>query len=348
MLFQPGRFDDVAARAVKEGKLFIAYFRADRNEACAAIERNTWSDVRVAAFLEAHALVVKEEGDAAFTRIHDVELLPTLLVFREGEECDRHVGMIHADGLVAWLNDLVLGRRARRRDAHASEDDVRRRHQLGRACLAAHDWAGASEHLLWVWKKGPAFMRIYGGAGQPFLLSELRDLARVHPVTRHTLTGFADEAHAVVVQRGPSLLALLEWVSLSVALDKTGPCLAWLEALPRSPEGLDALTLELAFGALAREQGRLASLGRVYPAPERVLAQHREMRAVFLCMEEPHGLPKGVLLEMTFGENAARAHGAYVAANRASDAREFARGARAIDPLAWMKRRKHSQGEPPP
>lgn len=347
MLFQPGRFDDVAARAAHERKLFIAYFTGDQNEACEAIERSTWPDVRVTRFLEAHALVVKVENDAALTCLHDVQLLPTLLIFRDGEECDRHVGMIHAAGLVSWLDEVRLGRRGPHVRLRPSEEEVRRRHQLGRACIAADDSAAASEHLLWVWRNGPVFMRIYGGAGQSLLVNELQDLVRANRATRDALTRCAADARAIIVQRGPSLLALLEWVSLSIALDDTDACLGWLEALPACPEGVDALTLELAFGALARERGRLASLGRVYPAPQQVLAQHRTMRALFLSMEEPLGLSKDVLLNMTFRENAARAHSAYVAANRASDARAFARGARAIDPIAWMRRRKPAHGDGP-
>jgi thiol:disulfide interchange protein len=78
---------------------------------CRKMEETTWPDARVAAWLQSHAIAVQVDVDAepALAQQLRIEVMPTLIVFRDGKEISRRKGYAGPDELLAWLGPLAGG-----------------------------------------------------------------------------------------------------------------------------------------------------------------------------------------------------------------------------------------------
>jgi thioredoxin-like negative regulator of GroEL len=91
------------------------------------MDRTTWLDAGVVAWIEAHAIAFQLDVDAhsAAAKKLSVTAMPTVMVFRDGDEIDRVVGFQKPEELLAWLDGLMRGVTSidRMRDEVAAEPD---------------------------------------------------------------------------------------------------------------------------------------------------------------------------------------------------------------------------------
>jgi thiol-disulfide isomerase/thioredoxin len=340
MPFETEPFDDVAARARREGLLLVVDFTATWCEPCKAMERTTWPDPRVSEWLRSHALAVKVDVDAQpeLAKRHRIRSMPTVVLLRDDVELDRRGGMVGPEALVTWLDGASRGR-TRIDELRAPElaNDVRSRHDLGRALHERGDLAGATEHLLWVWRHALEHEPAYVGVRHSFLVEELRGLAAAHPPARAELVALRDEAQAAFEKSGRRS-DFRDWASLASAVADQSACLAWFDGLVGHPPNIDVSEIERALGPALKKSGRLPALGRLYGSPEAVLAPIRSAREAMLAMPDFPGRSSAATAAAMFQHSVAKVYAAYLAASREDDARELAQAARAIDPSPELDR----------
>ena len=106
--FFQGSFEKVTQQAAKEGKLYFVHFTADWCMPCQWMDKNTFQDPLLAAYIKVKYLALKinideAEGQALKGRF-GITALPSTLVFNvQGEVVDRYEASLAADHLLHVL-----------------------------------------------------------------------------------------------------------------------------------------------------------------------------------------------------------------------------------------------------
>jgi thiol-disulfide isomerase/thioredoxin len=155
-VFTSQTYDEALASAKATGKLLVLDATAAWCQPCKTMDRVTWSDARVVAWLEEHAVAVQLDVDEekAVAASLGIRAMPTAVAFREGVEFDRVVGMKRPDELIAWLVGVQRGETGidpLRRAVAANAGDMQARYGLARALLASRRFMEATDEYEWLW-----------------------------------------------------------------------------------------------------------------------------------------------------------------------------------------------------
>jgi len=110
-IFSALPYEQAQQQASTQHKLLLVDAMASWCGPCQKMEQTTWRDASVADWLAAHAVAVQLDADAqsALARQLNIEVLPTLIVFRDGQEVERRKGYQAPAELLAWLEPLAAG-----------------------------------------------------------------------------------------------------------------------------------------------------------------------------------------------------------------------------------------------
>src|SRR4029434_2852481 len=88
--FQDLAFDAAAAKAKDAGKLLLLDFTATWCPPCKMMEKQTWPNENVGAWVEAHAVAIQVDIDKAqeLAQKFDIQAIPTVVFLRDGQELD--------------------------------------------------------------------------------------------------------------------------------------------------------------------------------------------------------------------------------------------------------------------
>jgi thiol:disulfide interchange protein len=94
-----------AAQADAEHKFLVVDAKAQWCGPCKAMERDSWPNADVVAWVKANAVFaqVDVDDDEAAAQSLGIEAMPTIIVFKDGRELKRQVGYMDAPELLAWL-----------------------------------------------------------------------------------------------------------------------------------------------------------------------------------------------------------------------------------------------------
>lgn len=97
---------EAKAKAVEQEKILLVDATADWCQPCKAMERTTWVDPEVIAWINLNAIAIQVDVDRqrAEAKELNIQAMPTIIVFKDGRELDRVVGYKNASELLAWLN----------------------------------------------------------------------------------------------------------------------------------------------------------------------------------------------------------------------------------------------------
>ena len=107
--FTAHSYEDASRAAVAQHKLLLVDAMASWCPPCQQMERETWPDAAVGAWLAAHAIAVQVDVDEHkdVARSLRIEAMPTLILFRDGAELGRTVGGMGPEQLLAWLASVT-------------------------------------------------------------------------------------------------------------------------------------------------------------------------------------------------------------------------------------------------
>lgn len=293
MPFTPGSFDDVSARAAREGRLLLLDFTASWCAPCKSMEATTWPDPRVKAWVERHALALRVDVDAekeVATRF-GVKAMPTMILLRGDDVLDRRHGLTSAADLVGWLDGVLAGRTwIDSLRAPDRANDVRAHHDLARVLRERGDLEGALEELLWVWRHALEHQPAYYGVKHSFLVEEMASLSATHPRAREQIGALRDAAQAAFSRASEPRGALREWASLARASGDVSALLAWFDGLDgKLPAGIGIEDIERAMDRALDTDTRRAALGRMFPPASEVIAAAGAIRERMRAMPDAPG-----------------------------------------------------------
>jgi len=204
---------------------------------CQMMDRTTWLDAGVVAWIDSHAVAFQLDVDAhsASARELSVRAMPTVIAFRNGDEIDRVVGFQKPEAMLEWLCGLARGVTSldRQRAAIAVKpDDVRLRLEYARMLVDASRVDEAVSEYVWSWKHGREL--------RPFFAGDLQRIASRHASARAAIAQLRDE---LAPDAAPSLDDLRDWLLLNDILGDGHRSLRWFDdhydSQAATPEGAD-------------------------------------------------------------------------------------------------------------
>jgi thioredoxin-like negative regulator of GroEL len=105
-VFADVAYEQALQQADESGKFLIVDFTAVWCKPCKQMEKTTWVDPTVVAWVEDHAVAVQVDTDKRgdLARQFGVQGIPVVMLMRNGQEVDRVVGYRGAEDLLGWLN----------------------------------------------------------------------------------------------------------------------------------------------------------------------------------------------------------------------------------------------------
>jgi thioredoxin-like negative regulator of GroEL len=156
-LFSPDRYADALARSRESGRLLVVDATASWCQPCKVMDRATWADASVVAWVEENAVAVQidvdEEKEVA--RALGIRSMPTVIAFRGGVEVDRVVGLKNPGDLLSWLRGVQRGETNLdhvRRAAESNPEDMLARCSLARTLASSRRFEEATEEYVWLWQ----------------------------------------------------------------------------------------------------------------------------------------------------------------------------------------------------
>jgi thioredoxin-like negative regulator of GroEL len=262
------------ARSRSEDKLLLVDATAPWCGPCRMMDRTTWLDAGVVAWIETHAIAFQLDVDAhsAAARELSVRAMPTVIVFRDGDEIDRVVGFQKPEDLLAWLSGLARGVTSldsKMGEIAVQPDDASLRLDYARMLVAAGRLDEATSEYVWLWQRARE--------AAPVFAIDLWRVAGMHPPARAALAQLRD---ALAPASAPALEDLRDWLLLNDILGEARRSLQWFEAsyasLPNQHEvaGLvERMIGPLLIGALRWRDARALYGKRLWRIPVRELLQ---------------------------------------------------------------------------
>jgi thioredoxin 1 len=302
---KPPVFSDMSLQQAREKaggeKLVLVDATAEWCPPCQLMDRTTWVDERLVNWLEANAIAIQLDVDEQreLARELGIRAMPTMIVYRDGEEVDRIVGYRDADAMLEWLEgikkgDAAVARQAEQRTARGQDQPM---HEpvpgWGRAreLLDAGQYEEATEAYVALWERtrrtGPWDRR-------QLLIGDVHRLLEEHEPARQRFEELRDEVQARLEEQ-PTRRDLGNWLMLNLqVLEDHDPVLAWAERIGQDEAGQRTLQRHgLRLRPVFEQHDRLDLLGAAQANP---LLQARVFVERLELLQSPEGM--GVLAMM--------------------------------------------------
>jgi thiol-disulfide isomerase/thioredoxin len=229
-------YDAAAAKAKDAGKLLLIDFTATWCPPCKMMEKQTWPDEKVRAWVAEHAVAIQVDIDKQQDLAHSfgIKAVPTVVFLRAGTELDRHTGFRSATDLVAWGDGVLAGKHEPRHDLVDTSgllhsDDVDKRYEAAREALSRRDYDVALQHYVWLWPNTRGIPR-YAAVRTSSMLIDMAALAKLYEPARVTFRHILDQAQVKVEEHDtPAFLDWMEWFGLCRAFDAQVRIVTWYE-----------------------------------------------------------------------------------------------------------------------
>jgi thiol-disulfide isomerase/thioredoxin len=352
-IFESLELAEAMQRAAAAGRWLLVDATAAWCPPCKQMDRNTWRDGAVVAWVDGHALAVQVDVDVEEELAAKLEIrsMPTVIAFRDGTEQDRISGYRSPAGLLAWLQGLERGETALdqlRRAVADPERDMHGRLNVAQALLRGGRYDEATDELAWLWGNIARVEPGMDGVRVSFMAGDIEQLVGEHPPARDRFTEIRDRTTALAdAGAAAALQARLDWMVLNEILGDPDRTAHWFDGVKDDPEYAPLLEqVAHRLIPLLRARDRLEDIGRLYKDPVAHLVRNHQMTqppsGVAAGPEVPEGVPADVLdkirgmLAQRFREDAALLLASLRAAGRDTDASAVEREALRLDTSAEM------------
>lgn len=278
--------DAARERAQTENKLVFIDFFTTWCAPCKMMDRGTWKEPEVIAWLKEHTIPLKIDAEAeiALANKYRVRAYPTLLFLKpDGSELDRMMGYQEKNAFLKMAKNILAGKTILSMAAEELEregsDHPMARMKYARTLAQKQMYAEAWGHYRWCYEEGvaanPAFVGVHGS----FLLNDMIDLGRVHPPAQAYFRQRLDQLRQALLSGKASKRQAHQLGTLQQAFGNGERAVALIdEIIQRDPEMplLDALIRPNWEYLLAQKRFALLEEYLDIPAEaQRALALHR-------------------------------------------------------------------------
>ncbi len=337
-VFAEFEFATARERALAERKLLLVDATAEWCGPCKMMDRSTWVDPTVVAWLRDHALAIQVDVDANkdVARELRIEAMPTIIAFVDGAEFDRVVGAKKPTELIAWLEGIKRGETSlvvHKRRVRGKPADMGARLNLARELTRTGRYDEALVEHVWLWEHMLEHEPAMYGVRLSYFAHDLETLINAHGPARTAIVELRDRAAPSA--SGPiEIETFRDWKCLNEVLGESDRTLAWYDALPATSRARLGQLVEHDIIPLLIAAERWADAGALYDEPLGTL----DRAADLLAHATGRDLPPELNAHMRgyFRNNVAQLVRALCAAGRDSDADAVDHRARGLDPSDEM------------
>ncbi len=244
-VFTDKTFNQALVEAVKDAKLFIVDMTADWCQPCKMMDRTTWVAPEVISWINERAIAIQVDVDRQRDTATELNIraMPTVIVFKDGEEFDRIVGYRDAEGLLAWLNGVGEGRRAidAVREAAGTREgngevNVDARYDLARELVSNNLLDEATEEYVWLWDNMLEHEPAMAGVRLSFMVSGMQRLAQSHPPALQAFTQLRDRDQKAVDEGAATRENFIDWFHLNEVIGDDQATLEWYDRVKNDPK----------------------------------------------------------------------------------------------------------------
>lgn len=249
-IFTENEFEKAQKEAAETGKLLLVDGTAVWCMPCKKMDRTTWVDPSVVAWLEDHGVADQFDVDESkkLARELEIQAIPTVIVFRNGAEFDRVVGYQTAEQLLEWLDGVQVGRRAIDALREAAGDrsdpegnvDIRARLSLARTLAQRGKLDEATEEYAWLWQNMLKFEPSMRGVRLSFMVGDMSRLAKRHTPALEKFRQLRDR-YSPLVNEVTDEQAAIDWVRLNKVIGDEASTLKWYERVKDDPAAARAV-----------------------------------------------------------------------------------------------------------
>jgi len=292
--FTATSFDAAVAQAATEKKLVLVDFFTTWCAPCKALDRETWTDGAVRAWLAEQTVSIKidAEKEVDLARRYRIDSYPTILLLKsDGTEVDRYGGFRAPDEFLADARESVAGRdaltRARAKLAGDGARDPEARMDYGRALAQRGLSKEALDEYLWCFDKGAEADPAFVGVRASYLLEDIVALGRQYPPALDALRQRRDAAERLLLKGTEDWSTVADFGALNRELGEEQRTLAVFDTLGSTGEGAARTRhylFSFVFDALlsAKRYADIGAFGIDLPASvDEEIANFAEMKEAF-------------------------------------------------------------------
>ena len=229
---------EALARAAPQGRVVVVEFSSPSSGPCLMLERATWPDPAVKAWLEEKAVFLNVDGPRHPDLVlgHRIGNFPTILLLRaDGSELDRLVGYRAPHEFLGDAQSALDGRDTltRAREAVAQDlDAVEKRIALADVLADKGLSVEALIEYLWCYDEGVEHDPRFANLRLAMLAPRIAGLGKVHPPALEALRQRRDSADRSHLNNPHDEVAARESVELSASLGEDSRLLQTYDRLP--------------------------------------------------------------------------------------------------------------------
>lgn len=220
--------------ALKEKKLLLLDFTASWCPPCKMMEKSTWTDDALQAWIKENAIAVQFDVDKSkeVASSLNIRAMPTLILFTPesgSSEFDRKVGYMDAEAVLSWLQGARSGKSVKELEqSSGGVADYFKRFSEARQLQATKKYAEAVDQYLALWKD------LGDKPGQASLLKravlpgQLKAIVKVYPESKTKISTVRDAAKSSEKWR--------DWLILNTVLGDNTKTLSWFDQIKKDPD----------------------------------------------------------------------------------------------------------------
>jgi len=271
-IFEELPFEEAREKAIESGKLLIVDATATWCGPCKNMDRVTWVDKGLVSEIEERAIAIQFDVDELpeLAERLAAEHLPTIIVFRDGQEFDRIVGFRTPAQMSEWLAGVARGissletlqERAQKKTS-AGKFDVRARLDYARGLLYNARDEAATDEYTWLWEHMLEHNPAMKGVRRSFVASEMGSLAQRSDKAREVFTALRDATQERLETSG-GVDELKDWIVLNRVIDDGDATLGWVDRTLGKEGGAQTVRgVEFMLDDLLIDHGRYDVVGRL-------------------------------------------------------------------------------------
>lgn len=228
-VFSEFTYEQAKQQAQKDHKFLIIDFMATWCSPCKKMEKTSWRDDAVQAWIQENAIAIQVDvdKDEKTSEAFKITGMPTVVMFspeNSTKEFSRQDGFLSASELMQWFQGAKSGKSAVQLDKElsgANQNEIWEHVSKARELQTAGKNSEALTEYVWLWNNVPKDDPNLGDMRVSLVPSEMKKLAAAYPEAKVKFAELRDAADKANNRH--------DWILLNGILDQNPATLAWFD-----------------------------------------------------------------------------------------------------------------------
>lgn len=332
-MFSEMKYVEAKTKARDTEKLFIIDATAEWCGPCKKMDKTTWVDEKVVAWMKEHAIAIQVDVDKEpeLAEHLKIKAMPTVIVMKNEEIVDRVVGYQTAEELLAWLGDVKEGKTALRppEDVQAGgKVNIEEHLRYAQKLVNSDRLDEATKEYVWLWENMLAHQPSMSGVRVSFMAGDMEELAEEHEPAEQRFRELRDATEARLAKEFPKegtspvgRRLRTDWIALNGVVGDEERSLKWYDEQRAAGVAPNRVAGWYLMRQALEDGGRWSELGAAEDPADESLA---DIESLPIDREHPEVVTASERIQR---RDLGKLHAIYLAAGRDVDADKVAKRA---------------------